>query len=590
MVTGPVPRDAKDYTLVAIACGVVLAGLLWGAGAGAAVLSGHRVPSHRPLGGLAALAHFGDPSIGWGAPVGSAVVYWTITVVALLAVGTLVWLGRRLVGPAAGPRHGDPAMAEGLATGGHVRRHAGPKALVARASTLRPSVDRAVAGDVGYRLGRSRGAECWASVKDSVLLLGPPRSGKGHNFVIPMILDSPGPVVTTSTRPDNLAVTVAARSKSRPVAVFDPQSLACAPTVIPTLRWSPVRGCERPQTAMLRAAALVADAGRSGVDNSNFWRQQTVSAVRGLLHAAALDGRGAADLYRWSHGAAKAKDAVAILARHPDATPGWDSALDAIIGSDARTRDSIWAMVANTFASLADPAVLAAVTPGSSEAFDPERFLAQRGSLYLLGTASGASATANLVAALVEDVTDTARRVAATSRGARLDPPLGLILDEAANYPLPSLPALMADGGGSGITTVAVLQSLAQARDHWGRDAAQAIWDAAIVKIVLGGSANADDLSDLSRLIGDREIREWSETHSGNGQGRSVTSTVRERRILEPAALRRIGLGHALLLLRSAPPIMMTLTPWTDRADADQLVAARGRFETAVAGPGRPTL
>ena len=52
-----------------------------------------------------------------------------------------------------------------------------------------------------------------------------------------------------------------------------------------------------------------------------------------------------------------------------------------------------------------------------------------------------------------------------------------------------------------------------------------------------------------------------------------------QRRILEPAALRRIGLGHALLLLRSAPPIMMTLTPWTDRADADQLAAARGRFE-----------
>ena len=69
--------------------------------------------------------------------------------------------------------------------------------------------------------------------------------------------------------------------------------------------------------------------------------------------------------------------------------------------------------------------------------------------------------------------------------------------------------------------------------------------------------------------------------------GRSVTSVVRERRILEPAALRRIVLGHALLLLRSAPPIMMTLTPWTDRADADQLVAARGRFETAVGDPGR---
>jgi type IV secretory pathway TraG/TraD family ATPase VirD4 len=580
-----VPRDGKDYALIGIASGVAATGLLWLAGAAAAVLSGHRVPHHRPLGGLAALAHFGNPSLGWKAPVGPPVLYWTVTALVSLAAGSLVWLGRRLVKPAAGRRHSDdPTRAEGLASSGQVRQHAGPKALTARASTLRPSLARAAASDVGYRLGHAVGVECWASVEDSILLLGPPRSGKGHNFVIPMILDSPGPVVSTSTRPDNLAVTVGARSKAHPVAVFDPQGLATARSLLPSLRWSLVRGCERPQTAMLRAAALVADAGRSGVENANFWRQQTVSVVRCLLHAAAVHDRPAADLYRWSHGAAKAKEAVAILARDPKATPGWDSALDAIIAADPRTRDSIWAMVANTFASLADPAVLAAVTPARDDAFNPAPFLAEGGSLYLLGTASGASASANLVAAFVEDVTDTARRVAATSPGARLDPPLGLILDEAANYPLPSLPALMAEGGGSGITTVAVLQSLAQARDRWGRDAAQAIWDAAIVKVVLGGSANADDLSNISRLIGDRDTREWSETYAGNG--RSVSSTVRQRRILDPAALRRIGLGHGLLLLRAAPPIMLTLSPWTDRTDAADLVGARRRFEDAVQNPG----
>ena len=36
-----------------------------------------------------------------------------------------------------------------------------------------------------------------------------------------------------------------------------------------------------------------------------------------------------------------------------------------------------------------------------------------------------------------------------------------MILDEAANYPLPSLPSLMSEGGGTGITTMVVLQSLA---------------------------------------------------------------------------------------------------------------------------------
>jgi type IV secretory pathway TraG/TraD family ATPase VirD4 len=416
-----------------------------------------------------------------------------------------------------------------------------------------------------------------------MLLLGPPRSGKGQSVVIPMILDAPGAVVTTSTRPDNLAITLAARAAQGPVAVFDPQRLARRATRLPALRWSLVRGCESPQTAIIRAEALVSESGRSGVENGTFWRQQALTATRCMLHAAALGGRSPSDLYRWSHSAPGAKEAVSVLTSHPEATPGWERALDAIIASDQRTRDSTWAMVANTFAPLADPAVLAAVSPEPGNEFDPVAFLAMRGTLFLLGTASGASATATLVAALIEDVIDAARRLAAGSPGQRLDPPVALVLDEAANYPLPSLPALVSEGGGSGITTLAVLQSLSQARDRWGREAAGTIWDSAIVKIVLGGSANADDLADLSRLIGDKEVKEWSETVQDGAGGRSTSSSTRRRPILEPSEIRRLPIGHGLLLLRSARPIMMKLQPWTARRDAGDLVAARRLFEDPAA-------
>jgi type IV secretion system protein VirD4 len=79
-----------------------------------------------------------------------------------------------------------------------------------------------------------------------------------------------------------------------------------------------------------------------------------------------------------------------------------------------------------------------------------------------------------------------------------LDPPLSLILDEAANYPLPSLSSLMSEGGGTGICTLVVLPSLAQARAVWGEHQAGAIWDSAIVKVILGGGSNARDLDDLT--------------------------------------------------------------------------------------------
>jgi type IV secretion system protein VirD4 len=411
-----------------------------------------------------------------------------------------------------------------------------------------------------------------------MVVVGPPRSGKGLNVVIPAILDAPGAVITTSTRGDNLAATMTARAKVGPVVVFDPQRLAAG--VTSSLRWSPIRGCERAQTAMIRAWALCADAGK-GTESGSFWRQQTITAVRCLLHAAALGARSPADLYRWSLTPAAAKEAVDLLVDTPGAAPAWDRALDAIIAADPRQRDSTWAMVANTFAGLADPDVLDAVSPEADQGFDPAPFLQKSGTLFLLGTASGASATASLVSALVEDVVDVARQLAAASPGARLDPPLGLILDEAANYPLPSLGALMSEGGGTGITTITVLQSLAQARDKWGQETAAAIWDSAITKLVLPGSSNADDLGDISRLLGERTVIEHNETSQAGGH-KTVSATKQQRPVLDPAAIRTLPPGTALLLLRSTKPIILTLQPWTARSDAEQIKTDRTHIEATV--------
>ena len=71
----------------------------------------------------------------------------------------------------------------------------------------------------------------------------------------------------------------------------------------------------------------------------------------------------------------------------------------------------------------------------------------------------------------------------------------------------------MAEGGGTGITTMPILQSLSQARDRWSDQAAGAIWDASVVKIILGGTSAARDLQDLSALIGERDER--ADTISG---------------------------------------------------------------------------
>jgi hypothetical protein len=74
-----------------------------------------------------------------------------------------------------------------------------------------------------------------------------------------------------------------------------------------------------------------------------------------------------------------------------------------------------------------------AVDPAPGEAFDPAAFLRDSGTLFLLAAAVTSASCAPLVAAFVEDITETARTLAARAPGARLDPPLLLALDEIAN-------------------------------------------------------------------------------------------------------------------------------------------------------------
>src|SRR5699024_3336300 len=93
----------------------------------------------------------------------------------------------------------------GFARRAEVNKHLGARAVVKQARFLRPGLPRrqAKATDVGWKVGTSRGIDTYVSIEDSVIVIGPPRSGKGLRLVINSILDWPGPLITTSTRNDN---------------------------------------------------------------------------------------------------------------------------------------------------------------------------------------------------------------------------------------------------------------------------------------------------------------------------------------------------------------------------------------------------
>ena len=115
--------------------------------------------------------------------------------------------------------------------------------------------------------------------------------------------------------------------------------------------------------------------------------------------------------------------------------------------------------------------------------------------------------------------------------------------------------------------------------DHVVNHLISLIW--ATVKVILGGTSAARDLQDLSALIGERDER--TDTISvGDYGSRSLQRSTRRVPVMPPDTIRTLPFGTALVLLRSAPPLVTDLQPWTARPDSEQLRTDRAAVESAL--------
>lgn len=515
-----------------------------------------------------------------GCDVGVASVGWVVgpvlILIAALAVGCYV-LWRRWKQSGAWLRQ-DILKRDGIARRSEILQDFGARAVRRRGKFTRPGLAKPRIQDVAWTLGRSRGVTIHVSTEESMVIQGAPRSGKGLYVVINAILDAPGAVVTTSTRADNLVVTMTARaSGGRPVTVFDPQGMSGLPS---TLRWSPVRGCQDPDIATRRALVITADTEMKGENAA--WQKRSLIILQCLLHAAALSGEGVRAFRRWSSSPVLAREALEVLSR-PGAALGWQADLMGILEDDPRNTSNSWIGVSAAVTPLSSPRVLAALDPqDESEEFDPKVFIRDRGTLYLIGTRAGAAAAGPYLSALIDDIDNAAREMAFIAPGGRLDPPLSLILDEIANLaPWPGLPIALSDGGGIGISTLVVLQSLSQARTGWSIDEAATIWDSAIIKVIFGGGSDERDLRSLAGLLGERSLT--LNTRSWSAQGRQDGEQIRESPVLPLHEIRRLPAGTALMLGRRTRPILLDLREWHKRKDAAELGRSKLELERALA-------
>jgi type IV secretory pathway TraG/TraD family ATPase VirD4 len=220
------------------------------------------------------------------------------------------------------------------------------------------------------------------------------------------------------------------------------------------------------------------------------------------------------------------------------------------------------------------PSILAWVTPPDTERvdrFDVTEFVTSRQTLHLLSK-DGAGAAAPLVAALTDRVFVEATR-AAERAGGRLDPPLVAVLDEAANVcRIADLPDLYSHLGSRGVVPITILQSRAQGQRVWGRDGFAALWSAATVKLIGAGIDDAAFAEDISRLVGEHDIEVRSVSYGRDRASDQIS--VRRERIMNPAQVRQLPAGTALLIATSCPVARIRLHPWYQGPDAERITEA----------------
>ncbi|WP_435176936.1 type IV secretory system conjugative DNA transfer family protein [Actinacidiphila sp. bgisy145] len=314
-------------------------------------------------------------------------------------------------------------------------------------------------------------------------LFAAPRGDKAKQVVQPAVLAAAGPVVVTTADPDTYHQTAGNRAKLGPVHVFDPAHLVDVPG---RLRWAPHGGCERPDTARTRAAALLAPLRTARADEA-IVHDAAVTLLRCWLHAAAVDGRPFRQVQRWSAGGSSAGEAVRVLRSDRAAASGWSGELESVLHAHPERRDAAQALIRRALEPLNSVHIRDACTPAKSGGLDLESFTAERGTLYVVGERiedpRSHPGAMPLLTALVSSVVEHGRRMAGRSPAGRLDPPMTFVLDDvAALAPVPELPVLLAEGRAAGLPTLAVLRSPEQGTARW----RSPLWQQADMRLALG--------------------------------------------------------------------------------------------------------
>jgi type IV secretion system protein VirD4 len=554
---------AAAFVPVAVTVAVTI-GLLWITGNLSALLAHGRRPQAKleDMGPVAVrlVRHPGDTAAAWPAadqglipgPIGfySTLLVLLILTITLLAVGWRAY--RRLEERLPGTRSYGSSWAS---------RHDLRDLVIRNGSDL---TGRIV-------LGRTRWRQTIASpLRHSLLLFGPTLSGKTLSFVIPTVLRWRGPVIATSSKVDLLLATITRRQRRGQVSLLDPFRASG----LESIRWSPLVGSRSWAGALDMAYWLTQAASVSHtIQSAEFWETLAKNLLAPLLYAAAnKPGATMLTVVRWANEYQTADEVLAVFTameeadRNDPAPRLARSAFLASVKADARRKDSIYGTAQVLLDVYKYPAV-AEMASGCD--IDREAFLSGYddagkpvdNTAFVFAPEHRQDQLRPVLEAficwLIRGAED---RYAAT--GTPLDPPLLVMLDEAANIaPLRKLGTYASSLASQGVQLVAVFQNFGQVRDRYGTQANTIVTNF-LVKVLMGATTDRELLELLTVLIGKEEITQESLTYGVDGS-RVATASIRQRELAPIHSLVQQRPGQALALLSHRRPVRLQVRPYT---------------------------
>lgn len=434
-------------------------------------------------------------------------------------------------------------------------------APISRAHVAKTAARLGVARDwpgvpIGIAVASSQ--HLYGSWEDMHLDIWGPRTGKTTARAVPAILAAPGAVLVTSNKRDVVDATRDVRQADGPLWVFDPQGIALEE---PTWWWNPLSYVTDEVRAAKLADHFAAGSREPGARTDAYFDPAGQDLLAGLLLAAALAGRPITDVYSWLTRPAE-DEPVDILYRHGFNLTGDQVA--GVIAAPEKQRGGVYGTAQQMATCLTNRQVARWVTAGGGATgrpeFNPERFVADGGTLYSLSK-EGKGTAGPLVTALTVAVVEAAEELAARSAGGRLPVPLLAVLDEAANVcRWRELPNLYSHYGSRGIVLMTILQSWSQGVDVWGQSGMRKLWSAANVKVYGGGVDEKEFLEHLAAVIGDFD-KQTSSVSYGKGH-RQVSQQLHRERILDVSDLAALPKGRAVVMASGARPTLIRTCPW----------------------------